>query len=73
MKGWAIQAAMGVAVWVGLLALAHAQYASLWQGEWGAFTGRDAQDGRRLSIYGCMDAACMFSVEARSKAGHRGY
>jgi len=70
MKGWAIQAATGVAMWVGLLAVAHAQYASLWQGEWGAFVGRDAQDGRRLSIYGCMNTACMFSVEARSKAGH---
>jgi len=72
MKGWAIQAAMGVAMWVGLLAVAHAQYASLWQGEWGAFAGRDAQEGRRLSIYGCMNTACMFSVEARFKAGHTG-
>ncbi len=71
MKGWAAQATMGIAMCAGL-AVAHAQDASLWQGEWGAFAGRDAQDGRRLSIYGCMNAACMFSIEARSKAGHTG-
>lgn len=70
MKGWAIQAAIGVAKWMGLSAVAHAQHASLWQGEWGAFADRGAQEGRRLSIYGCMNASCMFSIEARSKAGH---
>ena len=70
MKGRVMQAAMCIAISAGAVAAAHAQNASLWQGEWGAFTGRNAQDGRRLSIYGCMNAACMFSIEARSKAGH---
>jgi hypothetical protein len=50
----------------------HAQQPSPWQGEWGAFSGRDAQEGRRLSIHDCHGDTCKFSIEGRSRSDHSG-
>jgi hypothetical protein len=49
---------------------ASAQQSSPWQGEWGAFTGGDAELGQRLSIHDCQGAECRFLIESRSPAGH---
>ena len=49
-----------------------AQQLSPWQGEWGFFTGEDAQVGQRLSIHDCQGTVCRFSLESRSGGGDAG-
>lgn len=61
----------GIPVWLGLtLTAAQAQPPRLWQGEWGAFTGLHADQGRRLSIHDCSVTGCRFSISARAGSDH---
>lgn len=55
---------------VAFACVAHAQGPSPWQGEWGAFTGRHAESGRRISISNCSGDTCRVLLDVRSPAGN---